>query len=274
MNQDTQPNPTPLTVNNPSQQKTWATGDFAVIGTGGTLVGELLCDSIPVHAGQSLLDVATGSGNTAIAAARRGCRVTGVDFVPALLERARERAAAERLKIDFKEGDAEALPFDDASVDNVVSTFGAMFADPKRAAAELLRVCRPGGVIAMANWTPSGFIAELFKLTSAFAPPPAGALPPVLWGQPEVVRERLASGVSDVRFIPRKLIARHYTPETWVDFFKTYFGPTIRAMEAAGDRAPELTAAMLDLAKRFNRSGDESLFVEADYLEVIAIRAK
>ena len=180
----------------------------------------MLFRSIPVHAGDRVLDIATGSGNTALAAARRGCRVTGADFVPALLERARERAAVERLKIDFQEGDAEALPFPDASFDVVVSTFGAMFADPKRAAAEMLRVCRPGGKIGMANWPPEGFIAEMFRLAASFVPPPPGAEPPVKWGVPEVVRERFGSAVSDVRFVPRQVITRHYTPQTWVDFFK------------------------------------------------------
>ncbi|MEQ1884571.1 MAG: class I SAM-dependent methyltransferase [Bryobacteraceae bacterium] len=262
-----------MIAQNPKQQETWATGDFSMIGTGVTLVGELLCDSIPVHAGNRVLDIATGSGNTALAAARRGCRVTGADFVPALLERGRERAHAERLKIDFQEGDAEALPFPDASFDVVLSTFGAMFAAPQRATAEMLRVCRPGGKIGMANWTPEGFIAEMFRLASTYAPPPAGAEPPVKWGIPEVVRERFGSTVSGIRFVPRHVIMRHHTPRSWVDFFKTYFGPTIRAYEAAGERAAELDAALLDLATRYNQSGDQSLFVTADYIEVIATKA-
>ncbi len=261
------------TPKNPKQQQTWAAGDFSMVGLGTVLACELLCDSIPVHAGDIVLDVATGSGNTALAAARRGCRVTGVDFVPALLERARERAAVDRLKIDFREGDAEALPFEDASFDVVLSTFGAMFADPARATAELLRVCRPGGTIGMANWTPTGFVGELFQITASFTPPPPGVEPPAKWGVAEVVTERFGRAVKEIRFVHRQLMMRHHSPESWVDFFKTYFGPTIRAHEAAGSRAPELSAAMIDLARRYNQSGDATLFAPADYVEVIAVKA-
>jgi ubiquinone/menaquinone biosynthesis C-methylase UbiE len=254
------------------QQQVWATGDFSVVGTGIVIVGELLCDSIPVHAGDRVLDVATGSGNTAISAARRGCKVTGVDFVPALLERARERAHADRLKIEFSEGDAEAIPCEDGAFDVVLSTFGAMFAEPARGAAELLRVCRRGGKIGMANWTPQGMIGELFKVTSSFNPPPPGAQPPSLWGVEEVVRQRLGSSIRDLQVIPRKVIFRHLTPESWVEFMKTYFGPTIKAHEAAGPRAPELTAAMLEVGRKYNQSGDATLFALADYVEVIGTR--
>lgn len=255
------------------QQQVWATGDFSVVGTGIVIVGELLCDSIPVHAGDRVLDVATGSGNTAISAARRGCKVTGVDFVPGLLERARERAHIERLKIEFREGDAEAIPCEDGAFDVVLSTFGAMFAEPTRAAAELLRVCRSGGKIGMANWIPQGIIGDFFKVTSSFNPPPPGAQPPSLWGVEEVVRQRFGSAVRDLQVIPRKVIFRHLTPESWVEFMKTYFGPTIKAHEAAGPRAPELTAAMIEVAKKYNQSGDATLFALADYVEVIATKA-
>ena len=263
-----------MTPKNPMQQQTWATGDFAMIGTGVTLVGELLCESIPVHAGNRVLDIATGSGNTALAAARRGCRVTGVDFVPALLERGRERAAAERLSIDFEEGDAEALSLEDSSFDVVLSTFGAMFGDPVRATAEMLRVCRPGGKIGMTNWAPNGFVAEFFRLSASFAPPPPGTDSPLKWGIPEVVHERFGNHVSQLQVIPRQVVMRHHTPESWVEFFKTYFGPTVRAFQAAGDRAPELTAGMLELARRYNQSGDESLLVPAEYIEVIATKGQ
>jgi ubiquinone/menaquinone biosynthesis C-methylase UbiE len=255
------------------QQAVGATGDFSIVGTAVVIVGEHLCDSIPVHAGDRVLDVATGSGNTALSAARRACKVTGVDFVPALLDRARERAAAERLKIDFREGDAEAIPVEDASFDVVLSSFGSMFAGPGRAASELLRVCRAGGKIGMANWTPTGMMGDMFRLTSSFNPPPAGAQPPSLWGVEDVVRQRFGNAVSDLKMIPRKAIFRHFTPESWVEFMKTYFGPTIKAHQVAGDRAPELTAAMVELARKYNQSGDATLFAHADYVEVIATKA-
>jgi len=255
-------------------QQVWATGDFSKIGTGIVIVGELLCESVEVHAGDRVLDIATGSGNTALAAARRGCQVTGLDFVPALLDRARERAAAERLKIELQEGAAESLPFEDASFDVVLSTFGAMFAEPQRTASEMLRVCRSGGKIGMANWTPEGLVGESFRITAKFTPPPPpGFQPPSLWGVPEVVKERFGAAAREVRFVERRSAMRHYTPETWVEFMKKYFGPTIRAHEQAGERAPELSAAMLDLAKRHNRSGDDTLLMYADYVEVIAIKA-
>src|ERR1700683_4799111 len=154
------------------QQQNSATGDLSMLGTGILIVSELLCESVAVHAGERTLDIATGSGNTALAAARRACKVTGIDFVPALLDRARERAAAERLKIDFQEGAAESIPFEDGSFDVVLSTFGAMFADPTRATSEMLRVCRRGGKIGMANWTPDGMMGESFRVTAKFMTPP------------------------------------------------------------------------------------------------------
>jgi SAM-dependent methyltransferase len=255
------------------QQQIWATGDFAMVGTAIVIVGELLCDSVPVHAGDRVLDIATGSGNTALAAARRGCQTTGIDFVPALLDRARERAAAERLKIEFREGDANFIPYEDESFDVVLSTFGSMFADPTRSAAEMLRVCRSGGKIAMANWTPGGYVGEMFRLTALFAPPPPDTQPPVLWGVPDVVRQRLGNSVTDFRFVERQLAMRHYSPESQLEFMKSYFGPTIRAFQAARERAPELAAAQLDLTRRYNKSGDETLLMYADYIEVIAVKA-
>jgi ubiquinone/menaquinone biosynthesis C-methylase UbiE len=200
--------------------------------------------------------------------------VTGIDFVPALLERARERAAAERLKIDFQEGAAESIPFDDGSFDVVLSTFGAMFAEPERATSEMLRMCRSGGKIGLANWTPEGLVGEWFRNTARFTPPPpAGFQPPSLWGVPGVVRQRFGTAVREVRFVERKAVMRHYTPESWVEFMKKYFGPTIRAHQSAGERAPELTAAMVDLARKHNRSGDATLLMDADYIEVIAVKA-
>jgi ubiquinone/menaquinone biosynthesis C-methylase UbiE len=257
-----------------AQKTTWSTGDFSMVGAGIVIVGELLCESVEVHAGDRVLDVATGSGNTALSAARRGCIVSGIDFVPALLGRACERATAERLRVDFLEGAAESIPFEDSTFDVVLSTFGAMFADPSRATSEMLRVTRGGGKIAMANWTPSGLVGEWFRTTSQFTPPPpAGFEPPSSWGVPEIVRGRFGGAAREIRFIERKVVMRHHTPESWVEFMKKYFGPTIRAHESAGERAPELTAAMVELAKKHNRSGDSTLLMDADYLEVIAVKA-
>jgi ubiquinone/menaquinone biosynthesis C-methylase UbiE len=255
------------------QQQTWATGDFSMVGVAQTLVGELLCDSVPVYAGDRVLDVATGAGNTALAAARRVCRVTGVDYVPALLDRARERAAAEHLRIEFQEGDAEALPFPEESFDVVLSTFGAMFApDPAKAASEMLRVCRAGGKIGMANWVPDGMVGEMFQITSSFAPPPPNVPPPSQWGVPDIVRQRFGGAVSDIRFVPRESIFRHHTPETWVEHMKKYFGPTIRAHAAAGPRAAELTGALIDLARRYNESGGATWYARGAYIEAIAVK--
>ncbi|HUA86309.1 MAG TPA: class I SAM-dependent methyltransferase [Bryobacteraceae bacterium] len=255
-------------------QQTWSTGDFSMVGSSIVIVSEMLCESVEVHAGDRVLDVATGSGNTALAAARRACRVSGIDFVPALLERARERAAAERLKIEFQEGAAESIPFPDGSFDVVLSTFGAMFAEPRRAASEMLRVCRSGGKIGMANWTPQGFVGEWSRVSARFTPPPPPDFqPPALWGVREIVQQRFGDAVREVRLVERQVRMRHHTPESWVEFMKKYFGPIMVAHQAAGERAPELTAAMVEMAKQHNRSGDATLLLDADYVEVIAVKA-
>src|SRR5881396_1462296 len=186
------------------QQQTWASGDFAVVAARIVLVAEQLCDTADLHAGWRVLDVATGSGNAAIAAARLACTAVGVDYVPALLERGRERAAAEGLEVELVEGDAEALPFADASFDAVTSVFGSMFApDHARTAAELLRVCRPGGTIALASWTPEGFIGELFRTVGAHVPPPAGVASPLLWGTEAHLRELLGAGIASLEVAER-----------------------------------------------------------------------
>jgi ubiquinone/menaquinone biosynthesis C-methylase UbiE len=215
------------------QKATWASGDYAVIGTTLQIVGETLCEAADLRPGQRVLDVAAGNGNATLAAARRWCEVTSTDYVPALLERARERAAAERLHaIDFCEADAEALPFDDASFDAVLSAFGCMFApNPPRVAAELLRVCRPGGRIAMANWTPEGFIGQLFKTVGKHVPPPAGVSSPALWGSRGRIAE-LFEPAAHVAAETRQFVFRYRSPEHWLEVFRGYYGPVLKAFAA------------------------------------------
>jgi ubiquinone/menaquinone biosynthesis C-methylase UbiE len=256
-------------------QQVWATGDFSRVGAQQTMVGERLCEFVRVHACDRVLDVATGSGNTALAAARRGCQATGVDFVPALLERARERAAAERLKAEFQHGDAESLPFPDASFDVALTTFGAMFApDPKKAAAEMARVVRSGGKIGMANWTPEGMVGEMFGLTSRYVPPAPGLEPPSLWGVQAKVEERFAPYAKEVRVQRQVACFRAPSAEEWVGFMRTFFGPTIRAFEVLAPADQErLAADMAALARRYNRSDNRTLLGEAEYLEVMVLRS-
>lgn len=256
------------------QQQTWASGDFAMVAATNLIVGELLCEAVDLRAGQKVLDVATGSGNTALAAARRWCDVTGIDYVPALLERGRERAAAERLNVTFREGDAEAIPFPDASFDVVLSTFGAMFApDQEKTARELLRVCRPGGKIGMANWTPDSVIGELFRTTGKHVPPPPGVKPPVLWGSEERLRELFGNGVTSLRVNRREFVFRYHSAQHWLEYFRTYYGPTLKAFEALDPAGQEALARdLVDLWSRFNRSYDDTLVAPGAYLEVVATR--
>ncbi len=256
------------------QQGAWSSGDYAVVGTTLQIVGETLCEALDLRAGENVLDVAAGNGNASLAAARRWCSVTASDYVPALLERARERAAAERLDIAFREADAEALPFEDARFDVVVSTFGVMFTpNQELAAAELLRVCRPGGRIGLANWTPEGFIGQLFKTIGRHVPPPAGVRSPALWGTRARLDELLASESSSIRVEQRSFVFRYRSPAHWVEVFRTWYGPVLKAfaaLDAAGQAA--LTDDLTALIARLNRSGDDSVVVPSDYLEVVVDR--
>jgi len=258
------------------QQRLWGAGDFSMVATGSTIVGERLCEAVDLRANQRVLDVATGSGNTALAAARRHCQVTGVDFVPALLERARERAAAERLDIEFLEADAESLPFPDASFDVVLSTFGVIFAlDQPKAARELLRVCKPGGKIGITTWPPEGFIAQMQKVSARFAPPPpSGVAPPTLWGIEQRLRELFASGASALSLSRQTLVMRHASIDDWLTFNRTYLGPVrtlFENLDAAGRIA--VNSEVAEVARLYNRSGDETMAVPAEYVEVVAVRS-
>ncbi len=256
------------------QHATWSSGDYAVVGTTLQIVGEQLCEALDVRAGQRVLDVAAGNGNASLAAARRWCDVTATDYVPALLGRARERAAADRLQIEFREADAEALPFQDSSFDAVVSTFGVMFTpDQDKAAAELIRVCRPGGKIGLANWTPEGFIGQIFKTIGKHLPPPAGVKPPALWGTKARIHEMFETQASSIHIEPRNFVFRYRSPEHWLQIFKTYYGPMLKAFAALEPMAQAaLTGDIMAQIERFNRSGDAGMVVPGEYLEIVVTR--
>lgn len=257
------------------QQQTWATGDFSKVGVEVTIVGERLCEFVKVHAGDRVLDVATGSGNTALAAARRGCVVTGVDYVDALLERARQRAAAEQLTVDFRHGDAEELPFPDASFDVVLTTFGAMFApDPGKTASELARVCRPGGKIGMANWTPEGMTGRNFLLNAKYVPPPPGVPPPVQWGSEDMVRQRFAPYAKSISADRQYVYFRALSPDHWLAHLRTFFGPSIRTFgQLSPDDQTKLASELTQLAASYNKADNGTLLAEAEYLQVRVDRA-
>lgn len=256
------------------QQQTWASGDYHVIAALIVPISELLCDAVDLRAGERVLDVATGSGNTAIAAARRLCEVTGVDYVPALLERGRARAAAEGLRVTFEEGDAEALPVADAAYDVVLSTFGSMFApNQEQAARELLRACRPGGRIGLASWTPDGWIGEMLRVVSRHVAPPAGLRPPTRWGTEEGLRELFGDGITTLQAARRSFVWRFASAQRYLDLFRTYYGPVLKAFAALDGAGQEALARDLtEAVERFNRSDDGTLVVPAEYLEVIASR--
>jgi ubiquinone/menaquinone biosynthesis C-methylase UbiE len=256
------------------QKRTWSAGDYAIVGATLQIVSEQLCETADLRPGGRVLDVATGNGGTAIAAARRFCVVTGADYVPELLERARDRARAERFSIAFDVADAEALPYPDRSFDAVLSTFGVMFtADHERAASELVRVCRPGGVIAMANWAPDGFIGRLFKTIGAHNPPPAGVASPLLWGTEGHVRRLLGDAIVDMRIIPREFVFRYRSADHFLEVFRTYYGPMLKAFEALADDGREALAADIHaLVDELNTSGDQ-LIIPSAYLEIVATRS-
>jgi ubiquinone/menaquinone biosynthesis C-methylase UbiE len=256
------------------QQQAWASGDYHAVAAKIAVVAERLVDAADLHAGWRVLDVAAGSGNAAIAAARLGSTAVGVDYVPSLLERAGARAAAEGLSVELVEGDAEALPFAGASFDAVTSVFGSMFApDHERAAAELVRVTRPGGTIALASWTPDGFLGELFRTMAAHVPPPAGVRSPMLWGTESHLRDLFGDHIESLEAAERTFTFRFRSADEFVSFFRTWYGPTLKAFESLDpDRRQALERDLVDLANRHDRLGTDAIAIPTAYLEAVAIR--
>jgi ubiquinone/menaquinone biosynthesis C-methylase UbiE len=253
------------------QQATWASGDFAVIGTTLQIVGESLAEATDIRAGERVLDVAAGNGNATLAAARRFAEVTSTDYVSALLDKGRARAAAEGLQVNFRIADAEDLPFEDGSFDAVLSTFGAMFTpDLTRPAREMLRVVRDGGRIGLANWTPEGFIGQLFKVIGAYIPAPAGLKSPALWGTEPHIVELFGAQARDIRTVRRNFNFRYRSAAHWIQIFRDFYGPTHKAfatLDPAGQKA--LAKDITALLDRYNTAGSASLVVPGEYLEVV-----
>jgi ubiquinone/menaquinone biosynthesis C-methylase UbiE len=256
------------------QHAAWSSGDYAVVGTTLQIVGENLCEALDVRAGQTVLDVAAGNGNVSLAAARRWCDVTSIDYVPALLERGRMRASADGLKMQFQEADAEALPFKDGAFDVVVSTFGVMFTpNQEKAASEMTRVCKLGGKIGLANWTPAGFIGHVFKTIGAYLPPPAGVKSPALWGTRERMAELFGEAATSIAAETRNFALRYRSPAHFIEVFSTYYGPVLKALAALDEqKGGALVADLTALIARFNCADDGTMVVPSEYLEIVVTR--
>ncbi|HEY2875853.1 MAG TPA: class I SAM-dependent methyltransferase [Reyranella sp.] len=268
------PIPTPdLAAVKGRQQLAWSSGDYAIVGTTLQIVGESLCEAVDLRSNQRVLDVAAGNGNATLAAARRFAVVVSTDYVSALLERGAERAKAERLPVTFRQADAEALPFEDASFDVVLSTFGVMFTpDQEQAARELLRVCRRGGRIGLANWTPDGFIGQLFKTIGKHVPPAPGVRSPALWGSKAHLATLFGPSAS-IRATERQFVFRYRSPEHWLEVFATYYGPVHKALGALdGGKRAALEADLRALLDTFNKAHDGTFVAPSDYLEVVVTR--
>ena len=257
------------------QNATWASGDYSRIGTTLQIVGEQLAEALDLSPGSKVLDVAAGNGNATLAMARRWCDVTSTDYVATLLERGRLRADAEVLPVTFKLADAEQLPFADDAFDAVVSTFGVMFApNQQKAASELLRVCRSGGKIGLASWTPEGFIGQVFKAVGKHVPPPQGLSSPAMWGNKAWIEKELGAKASSLSLTPREYIFRYRSPGHFIDFFRTYYGPIHKAflaLEPAGQGA--LATDIMETVARFNTARDGSARVPSAYAEVVLTKA-
>ncbi|MGI9659584.1 MAG: class I SAM-dependent methyltransferase [Gaiellaceae bacterium] len=253
------------------QQATWASGDYSVVGSTLQIVGERLAEALDVRAGEAFLDVAAGNGNVTLAAARRFADVTSTDYVGTLLEAGRKRAEANGLSIHFQEADAEALPFESESFDVVASSFGVMFTpDQEQAASELVRVTRPGGRVGLANWTPSGFVGELFKTLGSFVAPPAGIRSPALWGTQDRLAELFATGVRTIEIEPRTFVFRYRSPQHWLDLWREVYGPLHKAFGALDETAQaQLSDALLAVVDSRNLANDGTMVVPGEYLEVV-----
>jgi SAM-dependent methyltransferase len=270
----TSPPTVDLTAVKTRQQAAWSTGNYAVVGTTLQIVGENLCEALDLRSGAHVLDVAAGNGNATLAAARRWCNVTSTDYVSSLLESGRARAQAEGHTIQFQEADAENLPFPDASFDAVMSTFGVMFTpNQDKAASELARVCKPGGRIGLANWTPESFIGQLFKTIGKYVPPAPGVKSPALWGTKARLEELLGNTALEIRTTNREFVFRYHSPAHWIEVFRTYYGPmnkTFGALDA--EKQAAFTEDLLGLMETRNRSGDRTLVLPSEYLEVVIER--
>jgi len=266
--------PIDLTALKSRQQTAWASGDYAVIGTTLQLVGELLAEACDLRWDGRVLDVAAGNGNVTLAAARRGARVTSTDYVFTLLDRGAARARAEGLDVTFQVADAEALPFADASFDAVVSTFGVMFSpDHAKAASELARVCRPGGRIGLANWTPQSLVGQMFKTLGRYLPPPAGVQSPALWGIQEHLQSLFGERAAKIDVTSRMFNFRYRSAAHFIDVFRTWYGPVHKAFAALpADKATALEQELTQLLNRMNRAGADSLIAPSEYLEIVVTR--
>jgi len=257
------------------QHAAWETGNYAVVGTTLQIVGENLCEALDLRAGSRVLDVAAGNGNGTLAAARRWCDVTSTDYVASLLDAGKARAQAEGLTaVQFREADAEALPYADASFDVVMSTFGVMFTpNQEKAASELARVCRPGGKIGLANWTPESFIGQVFKTIGKYLPPPPGLKSPALWGTRARLDELFDGSVRSVAVTSREFMFRYHSPAHWLEVFRTYYGPINKAFAAMdGERQAAFQRDLMTLMESRNRSGDGTLVLPSEYLEIVMVR--
>ncbi len=270
----TTPQTPDLTTIKGRQQKARSSGDYGKVGATLLMMGELLAEAMDLHPGNRVLDVACGNGYASLAAARRFCEVVGIDYVPMLLDEGRRRAQADGLQVDFQEGDAENLPFDDASFDVVLSTLGVMFApNQEKAARELIRVCKPGGKIGRANWVPDGYVGDLFRTMGKYVPPPPGLKPPFRWGTEEGLGELLGEGIGSLQSRRRSFVWRFPSARHHVEYMRGYYGPLNKAFGTLDEEGQEaLEGELISLVERYNRSEDGTAVWAADYLEVVATR--